>query len=381
MPRQTVRSLFQNDCNYHSYVAILEEERLITIDHRYVTKEIAAKTGGNTLCKRYKITTKGRILIDKTNEARIRFNLTSQGKKIIRNSAKSRKIEQQILTDKTAIRISNYLKSIINIEELYNFNQTQEQEDRKHNNNILAPLTEKRYEVSLNDKTGRFYTPFTNMTKSLKEKIKFKDGHILRCTIDARSCHPSFFGLYCQSITTEDLTGELLKWNHIFFVQEEHPMRAIYKECGLEYNDDTKRDFLAFLNGSQDKRYHGKFVNWFVNNFPKIFIVWSHSDKSQTGTIISKVYESAVFRHPKISELEKQLDITICDNHDELKIYANNNLAVKTFVDLFKSISSQVFNLKIVLKEEWHKQDGENKKIDSLIPDESCGKSKSKYLK
>ncbi len=382
MPRQSVRTLFHGDPRYKTYLDILEKEELIKVDHRYVPSAIAAQTGGKPLCKRYRITKKGESLLNDANEARIKFNLTSEGKKIIRDSSSCRRKTKQVITDVTAARILRYLKEIINIDELYELNKVQPWEERKHNNSILASLTEHMYEVSLNDKTGRFYTPYTNMTRSLKEKIKLKDGQILRCKIDARSCHPSFFGLYCQSLTDEDITGELLIWNHIFFVQKEHPMRAIYKECGMEYNDATKKYFLSYLNGSQSERYCPQFTKWLSTNFPKMFIIWSNSDKSKTGSTISKVYESAVFRHPKVTELGEQLGVTVCDNHDELMLYANNERAVRAFVDIFKSFSYQIFNLKIVLKEEWFDENGKKIEADSIIPEDSAGEdNKSKHLK
>ena len=359
VPQQTILSFFRSDrMNYCHFLDILEKEKIIEVDHSYATASLAAPHGFRAKCKSYRILKKGVDFLQDCCTMRISYLQTSKGKKELRNSPYYRKFKKETPEHNVARRVKENIESLSNLAYLCELNNSITNQKQKLNNySSLLAISEKKYTCNMSDKTGRNYNPFSRMTKNIKFAAEI-NGQKLKCTIDARACHPSFFAMYCQGLTDTDLTGDMIKWNHIFFNKgEEHPIKVICDMCGLPFSNDMKITFSSFLNGGQQFPEYQILDDWMRNNFPLLYYVWNKEGRKKTGAAISKVYESAIFRHPKVSELAKALGVYACDNHDELMIYSNDNLAVKAFVETFKNLANGVFDREVIMKETWFNQD------------------------
>ena len=362
IPSSIISKIFSNDeNNYATYVRILEQENLIIIDHSYSFDKINNTEGQ---CKKYYITEKGREVMLDESKKYVKYNQKNPNLRFLQSVRIWNK--EGFFNSLASYRTKKAIDSISNLDELIDINNNLTEKDLPKeklekgkkiediiisNNYAMIALQEKRIELNVRDNTGRLYTPLHQMSKDLKKKLVFDDKRVFQGSIDARACHPTFFALYIQSRTVNDVSDEVMIWNSIFTNENIHPIKQkLAKELGIDENK-MKDVMLHLLNGEYRSNDGKKLYKWMEDNFPKLIKEWNDSpDKTQTGVQISKDFESILFRNDAITHIANKLKVTIIDNHDELLFFAENNLRLNAFFDAFKTLSRELFNFNIVLK-------------------------------
>lgn len=211
--------------------------------------------------------------------------------------------------------------------------------------NLIEALEKPFYELERNERTGRVYNCVSGLPKTLKKLLKVS-GQPFLCELDARCCHPTFLGLYVLSLDPDNqkLIADVNRYIS-FFTDENHPREYLAKLLNIGVKA-MKEIMNKYLNGGRP-RYWKRYDEWLSWNFFELWMVWHKSDIKETGTNISRFYESEIFRNPRVIKKAKELGLLVLDNHDALLVYSSDKQACGEYAQFIKDLAHEIFKINL----------------------------------
>jgi hypothetical protein len=128
------------------------------------------------------------------------------------------------------------------------------------------------------------------------------------------------------------------------------PRSAIASTLGDKTLEQIKDLLNRSLNGGRNE-----VVDWIQNHHPVIHRLWSMTDLSRTGILITKFYETVLILDLKLYALAQDIGLEIIPEHDGFGVFCNPkdttvSNKISTLIDHIKSNSIATFGVSLVFK-------------------------------
>lgn len=360
--------------SYRQYLDALVILELLVIDDWY---KVGTEANGGC-CKKYLVTDKGNMLLSSSNTEylkKLHFDPL-----IIRGNQK-RISKRKIMKRNYADYVLNYIHDgLIHME--YDYNKAMNtisgsnwsEATKQVAGQSLIAFKEKDFtELHYNISDGRVFNELAGMKSDLRTHFTYKNMGI-KAIIDIRACHPTFFStyIYNNSLSTtlpypyhivpdkgdisplEILQKEHNTWIELFTNPHIDPREIIAKECGYT-KEECKHALNQTINGSKKWTLLSK---WMETKFPYLCQLWNSMEKSKTGNLICKEYESKLMLDPQLYRYTEDMKIKFGYEYDGVSIFAldsNTTLVdqINFLLKYIKCFSERNWGVPLVIKVEF----------------------------
>jgi hypothetical protein len=223
-----------------------------------------------------------------------------------------------------------------------------------HVRSLLISIVRKDYsELKHNAKDGRIWTPYAQLPAEVKAIIKVR-GLSYQGTMDIRSCYPSCWGRYVESLSNErdSLISEREKWEELFLNRNKDPKTILACALGIA-RTDIKEVLIEYFNGrSFTKRKsdpYRKFDAYLQSEFPTLYALWKQTDTKQTGNNIGRMFETRLMLDGSIYDKAQELGIVVGYEYDGLSFYAENDSNINALCDYIEQRSLELLGFALVI--------------------------------
>lgn len=351
--------------NYAKYLEDLIKAGLVKTNGQYLTKKNDRL--GKGICKKYLVTESGLTLLNDL-ETDYLDKLINDSK--TRRAVKNHKFYMKNNTTTYGDYVLDYLADfgrnvVVNVDAykglLGEVNQAMIDSgdssltvlaSNRFNNTIVNNLISGNLrDLRRNETDGRIWNEYVGMKSDYRMAIQYKNLKPV-AVLDIRACHPSFFGLYLQSVIKDSSTisNEVTKWNNLWFNPSIDAREIIAKDIGTT-KGAVKQMVNETINGS---RQHKQFLAWLMLRFPDMYKAWQGLNVKATGNAICERFETVLMLDKTIYQLADSLGVKLSYEYDGMTIFAPelDSAKVQDLLEHIQSLAVEKFGVKPVMSVE-----------------------------
>jgi hypothetical protein len=215
----------------------------------------------------------------------------------------------------------------------------------------IRNIKEKQYDhLKNNESDNRIATPYTTLPKEVRNHLLVK-GYSPLVTVDIRSCHPSLFGHYIMELNPSDTTlqNEVKEWKTIFLNKDQDPKTYLSTLLSIP-RDQIKTVMLEYFNGQyvEKNKSFMLFNKWLKTTFPNMYRQWRKTKIKETGTNLSKRYETKIMLDPQLFKKATDCGYILGQEYDGFTIFGKDPSNVNELVTFLKQRTKELIGIDLI---------------------------------